>query len=164
MSAEFRRWASEMRTIENTLSLWVSGILTSAEVIAWAERQIIRLDAPPMELIDLMMSGPQACLKWAQSDFPPRARSLEYDEAFSVRALLLSLESDAAVLDFAVWAADACMGEVLTNPMVKLGYVLDHHINDCRDYDGAMALVRTELPKLLNTCKIIAEPFEDVAQ
>jgi hypothetical protein len=148
-----------MRSLENTLALWVSGLLSSEEVVAWAGRQIARLDEPPMELFDLVSDGPEKCLKRAQIDFPPRPYCLPYAHAFSVRAVSLDLASEESVLAFADWAARSCMGEDLSNPFVRLGYRLDHLLNDCNDPIGATAFVRTELPSLLEYCNSLAAPY-----
>lgn len=148
-----------MRSLENTLALWMSGILTSAEVNAWAEREIARQDQPSIELIDLFLDGPETCLKRPQADFPPSPSCLPYLEAFSVRASLLDLAAGTSVERFASWAARACMGEDLSHPFVKLGYLLDHLINDCQEPGRATRLVRAELPGLLPLCVPIAEPY-----
>jgi hypothetical protein len=82
-----------MRSLENTLALWVSGLLSSEDVVAWAGKEIIRLEQPPMELFDLVSDGPEKCLKRAEFDFPPRPTRLNYLQAFSVRAVSLNLAS-----------------------------------------------------------------------
>lgn len=35
-----------MRSIENTLALWVEGVLSSMNVVAWADREIQRQQTP----------------------------------------------------------------------------------------------------------------------
>jgi hypothetical protein len=148
-----------MRSLDNTLALWVSGLLSSEEVVAWAGRQIARLDQPPMELFDLVCDGPERCLKRAQTDFAPRPSCLTYAQAFSVRAMSVNLASEESVQAFASWAARNCIGEEPSNPLAQLGYRLDHLLGDCSDPKGATALVRTELPSLLGYCKSLAAPY-----
>src|SRR6185436_17867463 len=96
--------APNQRTIENTLGLWVSSLITSEQVVEWATKEIMRLDQPPMELFDLVTYGPEQCLKRASSDFPPRPVHLSYVQAFSFAAVSLPLASDEAVFKFADWA------------------------------------------------------------
>lgn len=150
-----------MRLIEHTLALWVSGLLTSDQVVAWAWSQVARLDEPPPELFDLANDGPELCLKRAEHDFPPRPAKLSYIQEFSLRALATLPESDESVLHFADWAARHAMGEDHSHPFVSFGYRLDHLLEDCQDRAAAKALVRDELPPLLPRCQALAAPFQD---
>lgn len=151
-----------MRNIKDTLDLWVSGLLTDQDVTEWAGREIARLDAPPAELIDLAIAGPAACLKRAQGDFPPRATKLRYVDEFAVRAVTLDLSAADAVRTFADWASRSCMGEDLSDPLVVLGYQLDHLLCECKDEDAAERLLRAELPDLLPRCLRMAERYSCV--
>ena len=148
-----------MRTIEDTLGLWVSGLLTTPEVVEWAGSEIARLDHPPAELIDLALDGPEVCLKRARTDFPPRAVKLTYVDGFAVRASALDLANDDAVHRFADWASRNCVGEDLADPLVALGYQLDHLLCDCEDKQAAMALVRADLLGLLPRCRQMAARY-----
>jgi len=148
-----------MRTIEDTLSLWVSGLLTAEQVTDWAGLELARLDHPPAELIDLVTDGPETCLKRAQADFPPRATRLRYVDEFALRAAALDLAAEDAVQGFADWASRRCLGEDLADPLVQLGYQLDHLLCDCQDGAAAMALVRDDLPSLLPRCRQMAERY-----
>ena len=150
-----------MRSLDNTLALWVSGLLSSEEVVSWASREVSRLEQPPTELLDLLTDGPEKCLKRAQIDFAPRPEALTYVQAFSVRALKVTLGSDQSLVQLAQWASRACMGEDLSHPFVELGYRLDHLIGDCDDAEGAMELLRSELPQLLAHCRSVAAPYID---
>jgi hypothetical protein len=152
-----------MRSTENTLALWVSGLLTSDQVTEWAWHEIARLDEPPQELFDLASDGPERCLKRAAHEFPPRPTKLSYVEEFSLRALATSFDSNESVLHFAEWASRHAMGEDLTQPFVNLGYQLDHLLDDCQDRAAAKALVRETLPPLLPQCQVIAAPFNEAA-
>jgi hypothetical protein len=153
-----------MRTIEQTLALWAASLMTSDEVIQWASNGVARLDQPPMELFDLVSDGPELCLKRASSDFSPRPTQLSYVEEFSVRACALSFESDDQVLKFADWASRRCMGEELSDAMVRFGYRLDHLLDDCQDNFAALVLVREELPLLMPDCNRVAGPFLDTLE
>jgi len=150
-----------MRTLENTLALWVSGLLSSEEVVAWAGKEVARLKEPPTELFDLLTDGPEKCLKRAEFEFPPRPQRLSYEQAFSVRALSVDLNLEQSVWQFADWAARSCIGEDLSNPVVQFGYQLDHYLDDCQDKEGAKTLVREGLPSLLEHCKAIAAPYAE---
>lgn len=148
-----------MRNIEDTLCLWVSGLLTAQQVVEWAGGEIARLDHPPTELFDLAGDGPEVCLKRAIADFPPRATKLSYADEFAVRAAGLDLACDDAVHRFADWASRSCMGEDLADSLVALGYQLDHLLCDCQDKHAATALVRVELLGLLPRCRQIAARY-----
>jgi hypothetical protein len=153
-----------MRTIEQTLALWTSSLMTSDEVIQWASNEVARLDQPPTELFDLMSDGPELCLKRAISDFSPRPTHLSFVEEFSVRACALSFDSDDMVLGFAEWASRRCMGEELSDAMVTFGYRLDHLLDDCQDKSAARTFVREELPLLLPECHRVAKPFLEIEE
>ncbi len=148
-----------MRTIEQTLALWASSVITSDEVVRWASKEVARLDNPPMELFDLVSDGPERCLKRSISAFSPRPTQLSYVEEFSVRACLLSMDSDESVLKFADWVSRQSMGGDLSDPMVKFGYQLDHLLDDCQNKSAARALVREALPLFMPQCNLVAEPF-----
>ena len=148
-----------MRTVEDTLGLWMSGLLSSEAVVAWAERELARLDEPPMELFDLASDGPANCFKRAQVEFPYRPTELSYAQQFAIRAIGVDLASDESVRSLAIWAARNCIGEDPSDPLAKLGYVLDHYINDCQNSDGPFVLLRTQLPPLLVQCQALAAPY-----
>jgi len=150
-----------MRTIEQVLGLWVTGLLSPEAVTEWAGRQIARLDQPPTELFDLASDGPEVCLKRAEIDFPYRPNPPSYAEGFALRAIAVDLSSDDDVWNLADWAARNCMGEDLADPFVTLGYQLDHYIADCQDVERAKALIRTELPSLRLQCHTLAMPFAE---
>lgn len=139
--------------------MWVSSLMTSDEVIQWASKEVARLEQPPMELFDLVSDGPERCLKRSSSDFARRPTHLSFVEEFAVRACALSFDSDEAVLKFADWASRQCMGEDLSDQIVKFGYHLDYILGDCDDKSAARALVREELPALIPQCIPIAAPF-----
>jgi hypothetical protein len=152
-----------MRSIETTLGLWVSRLMTSDQVKEWAWGEVARLPCPPQELFDLASDGPERCLKRAIHDFPPRPVRLTYVQEFSLRALTTSLGSTEDELRLSEWASRHAMGEDLTHPFVALGYQLDHYLNDCDDQEGARSLLRKELPSLLPQCEALAAPFNDSA-
>ena len=150
-----------MRSVEKTLALWTAGFLSSDQVTEWAGRQIAELDEPPYELIELTCYGPDHCLKQSAADFSPRPSPMTYEEGFCLRAVASNLQDDAAVASFAYWATTNCIGEDLDRPYVVLGYQLDHLLNDNQDLSGAIALVRSELPKLLPGCTQIALQYAE---
>jgi hypothetical protein len=148
-----------MRTLENTLALWVAGLLTSGEVVDWANSAIARSADPSQDLFDLASDGPERCLKRAREDFGPRPATLGYAQEFSLRALATSLDSEKSAFSLAEWASWRCVGEDLPNPIAALGYRLDHLLNDCHDRPAALALLRAELPALMPLCTALAAAF-----
>jgi hypothetical protein len=150
-----------MRSIENTLALWVSGLLSADHVVEWAGREVARVPEPPDDLFELLSCGPEQCLKRATADFSPRPSALGYVQEFAIRALGLSLTSNESVLRFADCASRRCMGQDLSDRFVALGYRLDHLLFDCQDKEGAKALVRDEVPSLLPAWRTVAAPFLD---
>lgn len=150
-----------MRSIERTLSLRVSGYLSSAEVVAWATEEIKRLDHPPPELLDLVTDGPERCLMRPVYDFRARPDSLNYGQQFALRATRTRLDSDASVLEFAEWAARNCIGEDLELPLVSFGYQVDHLLDDCRDQQAALDFVREGLPSFLAECRDVVRALAE---
>ena len=151
-----------MRTVEDVLGLWVSGLLSSEAVVAWAGKELARLEEPPMELFSLASDGPEKCLKRSEADFPYRPTQIGYAHQFAIRAISVDLASNEAVWHLADWAARNCIGEDLSEPFAKLGYLLDHYIDDCQNTDGAIALLRAELPSLLVQCHLLARAYVEL--
>ena len=150
-----------MRSIENTLALWVAGLLSAEQVKDCASAEIAQAAEPREELFKLVRYGPQECLKRAAHDFPLRPGTLSYLQEFSIRALAVSLSSNESALQFALWAARNCIGQELGPAPVQLGYLLDHLLDDCHDKDAAIVLVQRELPSLLAECNAIAQSFTE---
>jgi hypothetical protein len=78
---------------------------------------------------------------------------------FAFRVTAVELDDDESVLQFARWASQACMGEDLGHPAVRLGYLLDHDLSDCGRPDRALDLLRQDLPALLSDCWEIVEEW-----
>jgi hypothetical protein len=69
-------------------------------------------------------------------------------------------DREQSVAKFAEWASRACIGQNnLSDPMVSLGYQLDHLLNDCGDAEEAVALVRIKLPRLTAKCALLVWPY-----
>jgi hypothetical protein len=149
-----------MRPINRILTLWRVGLLDAGAVIRWADQAIEQAERPSQEIIDLSCYGPERCLELPESEFPARPVALLFSEEFSLRALATELESDEAVHKFAQWTAQHAMGERLDLPEVILGYQIDDLLDGCSDWAGAIALVRKELPDMLERCKELAAPFQ----
>jgi hypothetical protein len=148
-----------MQSMEHILALWQTGLLSSSAVVGWADAEIRRSNQPSQAVIDLSLYGPEQCLKRPLSEFPARPATLNYVQEFALRALAVSLPSYESVLSFANWASRYCMGEDLSDPIVALGYQLDHLLDDCQDKQGAVELARKELPSLLPVCRRVSAPF-----
>lgn len=151
----------KMRSLEKTLALWEAGLLSSDQVIDWAERQIAELHEPPHELIELVSYGPDRCLKRPVADFSPRPIRMKYEHGFALRAVAVNVQDKLAILAFADWAAKHCLGEDIDHPYVAIGYRLDHLLDDCQDREGAVALVLSELPNVLPGCRQVAERYAE---
>jgi len=150
-----------MNSIERVLTLWEIGVLSSDDVIAWADSQIVASVNPESILFDLSLYGPEVCLKKPMGEFPADPQRLSFIEEFSVRALVADLSSDETLLQFAKRVASSAIGEDLDEPFVRFGYQLDHLINDCDNTPAAIQLVRDELPSMLSRCQSIAAGFLD---
>ena len=150
-----------MRSIENTLALWLVGLFSAEQVKDCASAEIASASEPREELFDLVRYGPAECFKRAEHDFPLRPGTLSYLHEFSIRALSVSLSSSESALQFAIWAARNCIGQELGTQAEQLGYRLDHLMYDCHDKEAAVALVQRELPLLLSECHAIAQPFSE---
>lgn len=148
-----------MRTIEDTLALWKSGLLSDEEVVSWAGKAMMALPAHPPELMDLVTDGPRKCMQRAQIDFPVRPTEMSYQQQFSVRAVSLDLTADDAVAFFADWASRHSMGGDPSDPFVRLGYELEHLLVDCQDVKAAIAHARQALPVLILRCRVLAAQF-----
>jgi len=142
-----------LRSIESTLALWISGYLSSAQVVEWATEELEKLDNPPLELIDLITDGPERCLKRPAYEFQARPENLTYVQQFALRAVRTRLDVDASVLKLAGWAARNCLGREFELPSVSFGYQVDHLLDDCRDEQATLDFVREELPSLLPECE-----------
>lgn len=145
--------------MRRVLTLWKAGLIPSSSVVAWADEEILRIDHPAQELLDLSLDGPEQCLKRAEFEFPVRPVDLNYLTGFAFRAVSTALESSESCLAFANWAARTAMGEDLDVPEVVLGYQLDHLLDDCGDDAAAVTLVRDELPRFLPNCRATVTEF-----
>jgi hypothetical protein len=142
------------------LTLWSLGILNDTFVCDWASFEIARIDRPSNVLIELATKGPRQCLLRDTADFSPRPATLTYSEEFSLRAMGTFFDREQSVAKFAEWASRACIGQNnLSDPMVSLGYQLDHLLNDCGDAEEAVALVRIKLPRLTAKCALLVWPY-----
>lgn len=148
---------------DRVLAVWDAGFLSDEQVSDWAERVLMALQDPsqiPSWLLDLVERGPDGCRELAGFGWPGR---LDYRSQFSLRAVALDLASDDAVSEFAAWAARACIGEDLDDPVVQIGYHLDHLVDDCRRMDWAAAQVREDLPAVLGACRARAQELLDLS-
>jgi hypothetical protein len=150
-----------MRTVEDVLGLWVSGLLSSEAVVEWAGKELARLEEPPMELFSLASDGPEKCLKRSEAEFPYRPTEIGYAQQFAIRAISVDLASNESMRHLADWTAQNCIGEDPSEAFAKLGYRLDHYISDCQNTDGAIALLRAKLPSLLAHCQLLANAYAE---
>ncbi|AFZ01658.1 hypothetical protein [Calothrix sp. PCC 6303] len=168
-----------MESVENpnplaiALTLWNIGIVSEQSLIAWVDAQILAIEKPADDLLEVSAKGAKICLKQGLIETVPIV--LSYSEEFFIRAYLLNLEwdtpqeslcdcakrsakGDRATKSFIAWVADNCCGSTET-PEVLLGYHLEHLYCDCDDIDAAIALLRVELPKIMPRCESFATMF-----
>ena len=151
-----------MRPIERVIALWRIEILSEEEVVAWADREVLRSECAPQELMDLSLYGPAKCTKMPEFEFPVGSVALPYATEFALRASALPLSSAERLVGFCQWCARAAMGEDLQCPEVSFGYKVDHLLYDCGLEDEAMQYARSELPKLLPSFSAVLAPYLEV--
>ncbi len=148
-----------MESIKRLLTLWELDLVSSEEVIGWADEELLKIDEPSQELMDLSLDGPEKCLRRAEYEFPARPTKLDYCAEFSFRVMAIDLASSSSCLKFADWALRHAMGESLGLPEVSLGYHLEHLIGDCHDSDAAIELIRQEIPRFRPKCAEYVREF-----
>lgn len=148
-----------MRTLEQTLRLWAAGFLSHAEVVAWADREIARLDSPPYALIQLAFDGPEACAGVPHPEPPFQVEPMPFKDLFAWRAVALDIEDHAALTAFAHWLIRAWLTEDLASPFVRLAVEVDHLIDDCGNLPAALERLRAGLPPLMPRCRELAAAY-----
>lgn len=138
--------------IPTVLALYNLRLLSKAEVIEWADKQLLN-DAEPFDFIsELSLRGPDDCMKMPERDFP-KAREFSYLEEFSLRLVKLAenyaFESD----NFVQWVSGAAMGLDIGQKEVHLGYLVDHYFLECDDMVFANSYLKNEVAALLPLCK-----------
>jgi hypothetical protein len=146
-----------LNSIEIALTLWEIGLVSETAVVAWADAQILAIEHPSDELIELSASGIKLCL--SRNSIESRSIILTFIEQFSLKAHLLDLSCDRSVEQFITWISRNCNGEDTKHPEVLLSYHLDHLYCDCDDLSAAVRLLRDQLPRLLPDCSTIALEF-----
>lgn len=142
--------------LEIALTLWSIGLVSEQNLIAWADAQILAIEKPADDLLEIATKGAKVCLKQGLIETLPIA--LGYSEEFFIRAYLLDIECDSATKSFIAWVAHNCCGSTET-PEAVLGYHLEHLYCDCEDVDAAIAMLRVELPKIMPRCESFATMF-----
>jgi hypothetical protein len=119
----------DLRTsCERVLAWWELRCISSEDVIAWADAAIADgsdAGAPPPWLVELSARGPREFCASPDPEWP-RPRRLTYAERFRALVECTRPSDDDAVQRFAVWVADAAMGEDLTLSEVRVGYEVKH--------------------------------------
>lgn len=150
-----------MHSMSNILTLWSIGLVSSEAVVAWADDQILKSDHAPQGLSELSIYGPKACLRRPEFDFPARPLKLPFETHFSALAITADTSSDSVALGLVRWTAYQALGQSFDEPLVSFGYRLFHLLDDCNDCDGAVNLLRLELPKMFPRCRQVAGPLLD---
>lgn len=140
-----------MSKISTIIGIWKEGILSSDDVIRWADEQILEIDCPGEPLIELSLKGPAECTKRPSYEFPD-GRIFSFRERFALRVVNLNLDDESEVNEFIEWLTRDCMGENLDFPEVSLGYHVDHYAWDCDDKPLAIRHLKKEMSMLLPKC------------
>jgi hypothetical protein len=106
------------------LTLWQFGIVSDAEVEAWLNDELVRVDTPSEALLDLVCHGPATCLGWAEHVFPIRPLVLGYQDEFALRSLALDLDSEEELGRFVSWASWESAYEDRQDCYAAFGYEL----------------------------------------
>ncbi len=138
------------------LTLWNIGLVSEQSLIAWADAQILAIEKPADDLLEIATKGAKVCLKQGLIETLPIA--LGYSEEFFIRAYLLNLECDGSRQSFIAWVSHNCCGSTEI-PEALLGYHLEHLYCNCEDVDAAISLLRAELPKIMPRCESFATMF-----
>lgn len=131
------------------LAAWRDRLLDDDDVRAWTLEAIDSTPAAdlPAWLLDLCTLGATACMTKPSADFM-WVPFLEFRSAFSLHLQACNLGVRTEVDALVAWICGACIGEDLDQPEVKLGYLLDHDLNDCGRPDWARDALVKELPTL----------------
>jgi hypothetical protein len=108
--------------IEIVLTLWEIGLASETAVTDWADAQILTLEHPSADLIELSANGVKLCLN--RNSIDSRSIKLTFIEQFSLKAHLLDLACDRSAEDFIAWVSRNCWGENLEHPALRNGYVV----------------------------------------
>lgn len=141
-----------MNAISAALTLWQAGFASDDQIIDWAYSEILKSDVPAQAIIDLSLEGPVACLRQAEYVFPFRPMRLGFQDEFSLRFVFTDFLSDQDTLQFVDWASRHCIGEDLSNEIVRLSYQFDHLVCDCNDEQAAIAHARNNIPLMGMYC------------
>jgi hypothetical protein len=132
------------------LAAWQEQLVSSRQVVSWADRAIEEAEPgqiPPW-LFDLSGQGPEVCLKRPSYDFVD-VPDLEFAMRLAIRAAMLDPTNRAQVTSLVHWLSRTCIGEDLSRPEVQFGYQVDHLWADCGRLDLAQELVREQLPAIV---------------
>jgi len=133
------------------LAAWRDRLLDDDDVRAWTHEVVdsTEVDADmPEWLLDLCTLGATACMSKPSADFV-YVPFLEFRSAFSLHVQACNFRDRTEVDALVVWICQACIGEDLDQPEVKLGYLLDHDLTDCGRPDWARDALVEALPALL---------------
>jgi hypothetical protein len=134
------------------LDAWDDGLITDEAVRSWAGTELLAIvdsRQVPVWLLDLVQYGPHALtdvgLEWR--------RASGFGLRFALRATRLDLQERSEVEAFVRWLGRAAMGQELSDPEVRLGYQVEHCLDDLGRIDLAVECVRNELPALVERCR-----------
>jgi len=146
------------------LAAWRDRLLDEDDVRSWSAEMLEVIPAVdvPEWLLDLCTLGPIVCMNKPSSDFL-HVPELDFRSALSLHVRTCDLENSGEVDALIAWICRACMGEDLDRPEVRLGYLLDHDLNDCGRPDWARDALANELPALLGQLAPVSETVLRIA-
>ena len=135
-----------MKNIPTVIALWKEGYLSEAEVIAWADAQILKSEQDLTDpLMELSLKGPARCEKLDSYLFP-RARKFSFNERFSVKLAMLNYSSNQSIIQFCEWVSCEAMGEDLKIPEVLFGYLIEEEF--CYEQGNPLKVFHREIEPL----------------
>ncbi|MGV8835737.1 hypothetical protein [Cellvibrio sp.] len=142
-----------MKKISTVMALWKEGYFTDAEVIAWADTQILKAEGGfDDSLIELSLKGPTYCENLDSYVFP-KTRKFSFLERFAIKLTTLDFTSDESIKQFIDWTSREAMGEDLKVPEVLFGYLLEEE--SCYDEGNPLNVFNSEIDALKPRCQIV---------
>lgn len=151
-----------MNRIPTVIALWQLRLLTSEQVVAWADQQISNGDPASDDLIELSTRGPDECSILQAHQFPP-AKVFSFEDLCLLKLGTIDSKNRKEKEVFVDWISRACMGRDLKDRFVSFGYRLDHLVDDCRDMSAAIDLLKSELPQFMKEARDFFENIKKEA-
>jgi hypothetical protein len=145
----------EERT-RKVLRAWQLGIVASDEVSAWTDARMLESTSPralPSWFLTLAARGPEACLRLPFDDFPFRWAQWSIREEFLSCLHQLDPRATDGLSHLVAWLSHEVIGGDLQDPIVKLGYRLEHHAYSLGSMEQAIEALRESIPSFMDDLK-----------